>query len=915
MLKFAGVTNVFCGILLIFFASAVEAAGEIQIQSLERFVVANGRGIATLSFEIRNQSRDTQRLVERIALPEGWRSLSSLAPFSLGVGEQDIRLVHVSVPVSAGSGTFPIKYFVQGRNDSNINGREEVQVKVLTVVGAELSHSELPAVLLPGEAYSIDFQIKNTGNKRETYSFRVRDKDGFVKKITPRNLSLEPGEKATVVVQGKTLSRLKGSKDHSISLVAQGGSKSSEIRVKVPTVSRIPVGLGKYHKLGGRLSATYSADKDGDSDWYLNYQARGAIDSKGEHYVSLEARTGDSNGSNSSSYYHQDYFQLRYRTSNWESILGHHGFYTNQLSGHGLNGVGAEVQYSPRDKKGYQRLKVRAFKGQSRDDSISDEKTTGIEAKYRFNKDKFEVGLSLLNHEKDGITYDVKSVTGAWSSKYANLKGAYARDNNDDARSFDFNTSWKQLGFNLSHRQGGAQYSGGYQDRRENQAGLNWRYKSNSIRVTASETRNNLDEDPSKQILDTNRQSIRASRTFGEKKNRIFSVGYRTGDQIDLRSTSLKTIDRTVEASFLEYKHNFNDFGLSTKLEYGERDDRIEESGSGSRQEIAVNWRKSEDLDLRLTYSRNDNLNFSGGGEKFGVNGSYDINGRQRLAGYWQRNEGETSSSDSIGLSYSHRFFNNHQVSLNASYINSTNLNGSKDDDSQITLNYSMPLDIPLRRRKDVGSVKGRAVYGKTNQPAKDMVLQLGNHYAVTDNDGKFYYPDIFAKDYTLQIDTSRGSVGNYVLNNSGAAVTVGVEPNKVKELNIALEPGASLAGRLRTFEIDKSAALQKKEGVTETGGLAGVLVELQPVSSNLSQDNLQRTLTNGEGEFNFLGVAPGKWQVVVVDKLPDDYRLERRSLTVDLKAEESTEVLLKALPRVQTIERIGPAGGFSVSG
>lgn len=308
-------------------------------------------------------------------------------------------------------------------------------------------------------------------------------------------------------------------------------------------------------------------------------------------------------------------------------------------------------------------------------------------------------------------------------------------------------------------------------------------------------------------------------------------------------------------------------------------------------------------------------MNFSGDGKKFGINGSYDINGRQSLTGFWQRNNNEATTSDSFCVNYSHRFFNDHQISLNASYINSTDINGLKDDDSQISINYSMPLDIPLRRRRDVGSVKGRAVYGETNQPAKNMVFQLGHHYAVTDKDGNFYYPNIFAKEYTLQVDTSRGAVGNYVLNNSGVAVTIGVEPSKVKELNISLEPGASLTGRLRAFEIDKVAALKKSEGLSEVGGLSGVIVELQPQSPHLNQDNLQRASTDGEGRFSFLGVPSGQWKIVIVDKLPDNYRLERKSMVVNLKAEENTELLLKALPRTQTIERIGPTGGFSVSG
>ena len=196
----------------------------------------------------------------------------------------------------------------------------------------------------------------------------------------------------------------------------------------------------------------------------------------------------------------------------------------------------------------------------------------------------------------------------------------------------------------------------------------------------------------------------------------------------------------------------------------------------------------------------------------------------------------------------------------------------------------------------------------------------MGGQYAVTDKNGQFHYPGVIAKDYQVQIDSSRPNTQGYMLSQEGAEARVTVQPNTTTKPQLALHPAAKVSGKLQTYVNDAAAAVFDTSGTEESlrpdKGLGRVLLELQPVGE-VGKRIVHKRTTLHDGSFSFVGIPPGQWRLVVIDsdKVPANYRLEQTQFTIDLNAEHNQEILIRALPTTQGIKKTGPENGFDVSG
>ena len=910
------------------------AADEINITPLERQVAAGGRGIVTLRFEVENRSGQTRDWVEQLDLPDGWELISSPAPFALAAGAREVRLIHVSVPGSAASGSFPVRYSVSARDNGSLGGVAIINVRVDAVAGSELTIVESPSSLLAGEAYTSQFQLKNTGNKAVTYRLNVRDEDGYVTSITPSTLTLPPNEVGAVEVQGKIPNNLDESDAHKFTLIAKSSGKAAEAAVTIPIITRIAKGLGKYQTLPGQLKLSYSGQKNNSTSntqqpngqWQADYHAQGALDEDGKHRVELHARNGQT--TNNTANQLQSEYQATYWNDEWRVKAGNHSFYTGRLSGNGVSGTGAEVTYTPKIRKGeandqyHKPLEIRAFGGKSRADVIEQEKAAGAVINYRFDEEGVDVGASILNYEKQGKPKNtITSANAGWSGDNFSVRGEVAKDKNAAAQALDLTANWEDIGGNLSYQKTDPTFEGANQDTQTSYGGVNWRIDENTrMDVTARKSKSNLGADQTKEIRDDREQAVRVSRTLGDERNIEVTAGYRTRNEKDLRAVA--TTNRSIKAASLGYRHNIDDsLDLSAEWEQGKRTDQIKPSGTGSKQTIAARWHPEPDWDIGATYTRNQNLESEGNNTSVGVNGRYRFNQRRDFSGYLQRtkNNSDGSHSDSFQANYNHGLKRRNSINLSTTHTRGTTSN-TNTNDTLWRVEYVMPLDVPIRKRTNIGTLGGFAYYADTDEPAKDLVLNLDGQYAVTDAEGKYVYPDIAAKDYQLQIDPIRATNANYMLGDEGSTRSIKVEAGKQIQVDLPLQPGASLTGNVSLFTTNKASVLGKgtaKADVIAAGeGLGGILLELQPVG-DVGNRIVHKRITTGDGSFGFYGIAPGQWQLTVIDtdKMPEHTRLEQATFSIDLLQGDTQELTVRVLPTEQTIQKTGPAGGFQVSG
>ncbi len=900
------------------------ADGRIQLIPLERQLVADKRGIVTLRFEVENRSAEPLELQEYLQLPDSWSLLTTPAPFLLAPAQRDVRLLHILIPRQSPAGQFPVAYQLASLADNSLQQQEEVYVDVQETPGIHLSRQSAPANLLAGEAYEASFLLKNTGNNQQPYRIRLYDEDGFAQRIEPQAVTLAAGASQTIRIRGQ-VSAEPNTDTHRLTVVVDGPGEPIEEQLNIPIISRIPNGVGSHHLLYGELATGYSVtqtqgatSQDTQQEATLDYRLRGALDSAGEHRIDLHARTGRAFDQPFTAA--QTQYQAQYENDAWRVKAGHQSFFTHRLTGNGLSGEGVAAQYQhpnrEKGKKGESASSVRVFHGQSPEGRADQEVVSAVVGQHRFEEQRLEISASALHYEKDSPTAgrqtkDISSLETRWSGEQTDVGAAIAHDGKAKAVALDTHARQGNLSANLNYVQGDTGFQGAYADTEQLNVGGQWQANDTTrVSALARRSRTNLSENTSLEIREDQEYKVRVDRAVGAGRDTLLGVGIRHRHDQDLRETP--TTDQTLTAATLSYQRSFDALTVNSQLEIGKRSPQGQEADMGSRQQLTLSWHPEKRWDMAADYSRDDGLENSGTKQALGVRGTYRLPGKQEVSGYLQVAEAEGSQSTTANLAYQKTLKQQRKLSLRASHKQTQGTTGQDSNDSSVQVDYTLPLDLPLRRRKDIASLCGQLVDAGNRLPLSGMVLRLEQYAAVTDAQGKFCYPNILAKTYRLQLDPSRLRGQSYMLGDEGLSKTIRLQAGDQQNLRIALYPAAGVNGQLLRW--DKQATTGQAE-LKAGEGIANVSVELRPLGNSTAQPQ-QRT-TDAEGRFSLLGLAAGRWQLVINDQgqLPKHYRLEQNQWALELKAGKTEELNIRALPKEQGIERTGPAEGFSVSG
>lgn len=900
------------------------AANEIGITPYQRQLNINNTGIITLKFELENRSGNLQQLQENISLPAGWQLISNTAPFTLNNGARDVRLVHISPPKGTPAGNYVVAYQITALGNGSLNNQEAITIQLQGQAGLKLEAQSAPSNLIAGEEFTVDFLLENTGNKTISYKLDAYDTEGFIQALTPKQITLTSGESKLIQVRGKVRSKISKTIPYTLKLQARGGGVKTEQTISTQLIARTPEGIGKYQKLPGKLKASYSIEpgnKHNDQDSWLaqlEYFGRGQLDRKGEHNLEVKLR----NGQQQQTYWQTDQLE-EYYLAYWNDELkvqtGHQSFSTNYLTGNHLSGLGAAVTYNPKNKQGKRPLKIQAFYGQTR--SGEKKVAKSVYAALNYNWENYELQTSILEYQKNSEKRQtIHTIGGTWRGQHLTAHTSVASDNNKKhAYTGELVAQWENLGFNTSITRADNKFAGGISDALQMYSNLNYQLDArNTFSTRVRKTRNNLDNNKEYEIRDGQDLQIRFSHHLNTENPTELTLGYRISQEQDLRQK--KSNKRTTQAAVLEYQQQFESIALRASAELGKRTEQDQTSLNGSSQEISLSWQPQHNLKLGTNYALNQELDNTGKTYSFGLNGQYQFTPRSQLTGYIQRSQKDETNdySQTYNLEYQHDFRQNGQITFSASQIETIS---AKLEDNQkdqlLKLEYSLPLDLPLYKRDNIGSLEGHITTAE-GQPANDVILQLDSQYAVTDQQGKFSYPDIIAKDYQLTIDSSRPNSTGLVFDNSNPKNTIKVSADQLTRANLVVQKGAQLKGQLLRYTVDTAAALEgDQQALKADQGIAMVVVELHPIGEPANRI-IHRRSTLYDGSFSFIGIPPGQWELLVIDskRIPDKFRLEQTRFMLDLMpGATNNKVLIRALPTAQTIKKAGPQKGFEVSG
>ncbi|MDQ7826690.1 MAG: NEW3 domain-containing protein [Candidatus Eremiobacteraeota bacterium] len=230
-------------------------------------------------------------------------------------------------------------------------------------------------------------------------------------------------------------------------------------------------------------------------------------------------------------------------------------------------------------------------------------------------------------------------------------------------------------------------------------------------------------------------------------------------------------------------------------------------------------------------------------------------------------------------------------------------------DDRGVMVTYNIPLGVPVSRKKDIAMIKG-VVFDAEKEgvvPLANVVVKAGQAVAVSDGKGKYLFPALGPGE--IYISVEKRSIGLRKVTKEKTPFAIKLKGGETKELPIGIITSAKISGNITIYgpPEDRGSGELLIPGKGEApaplvakGGLSSALVEITNGNETVRQ------MTNGNGDFAFYDVRPGKWTLIVYDdELPELTYLETNNIEVEVAPGGEKTLALRILPRKRTIKII----------
>ncbi|MEK7398670.1 MAG: hypothetical protein AAB116_17190, partial [Candidatus Poribacteria bacterium] len=779
--------------------SAQESGVVITLPGKE-LIETEPRRTITASFLVTNKTPDNQEFTPEVKLPEGWSLIINDLPFELATNKSDVRMVSFLVPYNALADKYEVVYSVKARDNPSIRGFCNLYVVVLPINVLEVKLLNAPEYILAGDTYQISFAVINECNAKKTVIIEANSKENLSFIFETEKPELAPGESKTVTITVNTDSKIRKPSKYQIELTAKvidDKNVKAQALSSVDIIPRITGDEEHFHRIPIQIVTSgnlYQRDDEIKYGFQTEVSGRGTLDNNYKRNVDFLFRAPDIR--DRSAFGEQDEYRFDLWTKDYKLGLGDDTYSLTPLTenysyGRGVSGeLGIDnFRFGTYYKESrWGKPKRRSVAGYI--NFIAGEKYK-LSLNYLRKKGYSDFGIvSLYGQLKPAKSIDIEIECATRKYDYAYLIKAYGYQ------------KWISYYARLLHAE--PDYPGYYKDRDSFSANVAvpiW--KRLIINSSFRQETNNLDLDP---IF----RSAYLERYYQSGLN--YSFFSRSNISIDYTK-------RTYEDRFPQPKINRNDItyrlgasqdikiiNLSASFEHGKSMDNL--TGQSSELEVYnflihftptdwlsfssyVNYRnyinptgekqqnKSIDLDSSL---RIDNKNY------------FKFSFRNSKYQYTNRNY----RSRSFNLDLAHTLWNNHKISAIGRYTISGDHNTSG-----MMVEYSVPINLPVCRKKDIGTVKGRVYNDESKKPISNIIFILNQTTAVSDKNGNFIFPFIKPGNYKLYVNLASIGAGRVVIQK--IPMEINVEDGKDIFIEIGITRSVAVSGQIMIYDFDNT--------------------------------------------------------------------------------------------------------------
>ena len=899
-------------------AQAVGPGLEVRVISPTLREVAPGH-VFSFSVQVEQTTGRDEVLEEGLILPEGWQAVVPPMPFTLPSGERAVRILAVLVPANAPAGRYEIGYTVRSRRDYALQYKAVIAVQVLAVRKLAFVIEEKPDSVIAGEGFRAQLRLLNQGNIPAQVRLSAESsRPGASQRIEPAAAAIPAGESLPVIVTGSTSAHERRSFTHYLRVVAETEEADPQRATATFGIEIIPLAIvkgGADNVFPTRLDVRLTGD-EGTSGAQVTWEGGGDLDDSGQRRLDFLLQGPD--GQAAGIFGLRDEMRLNYYSPNVDLRMGDQSYSLSSLTDyyHYGRGIGADFRLSQGFGAGAYQLRERwetsreSVRGAylSRETGLGRLKLNYARRSKENDEDHLwsaEIGCPLVKRTA-ARPYDARlsaEVAGSSSTRTgigtdkayrAELTGSYGKDTN----------------YLLRVIHAGPDYMGYYRDSQYYDGTLAFpvsgRVRGN---LHFAEWRQNQRRDPLKGTAPDERLA-RLSFDYRFANGYSASLGYSDFARRDLLRPE----------NSLVHERPFR-FGLS----------RAAGVTSWSAEYFLGNYRsESTELNcevsggrLHLAYRPSATRLFTlFGGWRSNSDGSFLLASNSHLGAsvLWR----PTDALELAGWYTSHNLNDasrvNHQGQLSARYLlpgdrawelkalTGSPAGGKRSMD--YLLSYSVPIGLPLPRKKTTGDVKGE-VYDarRPDHPGiPNVIVRLNDQAAITDRHGRFAFTHLKPGPCQVKVDQKSISLNRITVQSMPMPVTV--TGGQTARVSIGVLPAAQLTGSVmlrpadwRRADTDQAHPVvvgdpNKKTVPTVSRGLSNVLVELRNGSDTL------RRVTDGQGTFTFDRLQPGRWHLKVYGgNLPAYHRLETAEMDFELAGEETAMATVNVLPLARPIK------------
>jgi len=874
----------------------------------EDLLESRPRRIVTSGFFVTNWSDREGTFTPEVDLPPGWQLIASDHSIRLGPGEREMSIVSFLIPRTARAGSYTVGYSLRSQDKTVSSGQSSIGVHVVPVTKLHLEVLDCPEFVVAGETYDVTAVIVNQGNTSSEIDLNITSHTGFPLEGGKRAFSLPPGESAVFRVGVRTDPGIREVTRERLSITARAGNPPGtreQAWCYLEILPRVSGTKSRYRRVPVMAAISYYSEEE---DWgrpraQASFSGSGNLSADGTQHVDFAFR-GPDLGQNRVLGNRDEYY-LNYRYGSHSIVLGDHSYSVSPLTENHRYGRGV------RGKVRSDRLEVSGYHMKTRW-AEPDEKQTAGKMDLHLGDDSF-LGLRYLRKTYPDAGEMLSLEANLHPAEGTGLEMEYGRGlpqgHRNEAYRLKLMTlaSWGSYLLRFIHAD--ADYPGYFRnmDFISTSLGLNF---SRDFRLDGSfrQERHNLNLDPLGYTAPLERD-YRLRLIFRSGTEMDYSLAYRFRESKDRFAESMFNLsERSVRAALSWRQDSWDCHAAAevgrTRDRMTDRTRRLERYTASVR--VKPGRRHSYHgyfyYDRSVEAVKDERRHLSAG-----LTASILLRPGTALDASFRSNmfeDLENQNRDVFELSLRQRMFGRTELVFKGHYTDYHS--GEESRNLAFMVEYNIPFGMPVSRRADIGSLKGRVYDLETAKPLPEVILKLDGYTAVTDRAGRFSFPTVPGGTRHLKVD--RSSIGLERITSRRFPMEIQIKGGETTSIEISVVRGATLSGRvdLYAYEDSSSGVLtpNSQRRLEMKHGLSGTMIELT------DGDEIKRTLTASDGSFVIEEIRPGRWTLLIPpEHLPEQHTVAGGALLVLLGPGADETVEIRVSPRERPLHIIKEGG------